>query len=101
MTEFTRNDVKVLNDNAGGRDARGRWWHIQIGEAFYIVSAVDLMAGLSMPGYRDSETMAFPADESGEVTSWGEAAFVPYKDHEACIENLLESLNGSEEAPDA
>ena len=93
MTTLTREDVKVLNnDNAGGPETRGAWWHIQIGDEYYIVSAADL--GISFPGYRTSETMAFPADEKGEVTSWGEVAFVPYKSHEDCIADLIGELNG-------
>ena len=94
MTTLTRADVKVLNDNAGGPANRGHWWHIQIGEDYYIVSAVDLAHGGLIPGYRDSETMAFPSDASGEVTGWGEVAFVPYKSHEDCITDLLGELNG-------
>lgn len=94
MTTLTRSDVKVLSDNANPAEARGRWWHIQIGEDFYIVSAADLGFAGVIPGYRTSETMAFPADANAEVTSWGEVAFVPYKDHEACITDLLGELNG-------
>lgn len=94
MTVLTRADVAVLNDNAGGPNSRGHWWHIQIGEDFYIVSAVDLGAAGVIPGYRTSETMAFPADAKAEVTSWGEVAFVPYKSHEDCITDLIGELNG-------
>lgn len=89
---MNREDVKVLSENVPGTH-RGHWWHIQIGEQYYIVSAVDLdFGGFAISGYRDSETMAFPADEHGKVTSWGEVGFVPFKDHWACIDTLLGDL---------
>lgn len=83
---LTRDDVTILNTNAPGR-WRGDAWLIRIGEQHYVVSAVDL--SVKIPGYRDSETMAFAADKSGEVTEWTELGFVPHKDHWACIDDLL------------
>lgn len=90
---LTRDDVTVLNTDLP--NWRGQAWHIQIGDRFYAVSAVDLdFPGLaSIPGHRDSETMAFRADNKGNVIEWGEIGFVPYKDHEACITDLLDYLN--------
>ena len=91
MAELTRDDVTILSTKVRG-DHRGDWWHIRIDERFYIVSAVDLPVFLA--GYRTSETMAFAADETGQVTSWSDLAMVERKDHWACIDQLLESLGG-------
>lgn len=90
---LSRDDVTVLSTDLPG-EHRGDWWHIQVGDKYFIVSAVDLSS--SMSGYRTSETMAFPADAAGEVTSWLEVGFVDRKDHEACIADLLESLSVGE-----
>lgn len=92
--QLTREDVQILNDNVPGW--RGVLWHIKVRGAYYLVSAVDLNIGIDLPGYRDSETMAFPADEEAEALSMGEVGFVPFKDHWACIDDLLENLNAGE-----
>jgi hypothetical protein len=42
---------------------------VQKGERFYVVSSLPLAFDTGLP-----ETLVFPADESGEVTSWGEVA---------------------------
>ena len=99
MTTLTREDVKVLSADVPG-DHRGAWWHIQIGERYYIISAVDLMpAGFTGlvdsflgAGMRTSETMAFESNVDGAVVSWSDLAMVPFKDHWACIDDLLDSF---------
>ena len=94
MSELTRDDVNVLNDNVPG--LRGTAWHIRIDDKYFIVSAVDLhFGGFVLSDYRDSETMAFPADAKGEVEDWCEEAMVPTKDHWACIDQLLSNLGSA------
>lgn len=88
---LTRDDVTVLNDSITS-GAGATQWHIQIGQEHYVISAVDL--SVTIPGFRTSETMAFLADEAGDVADWMDLAMVEGKDHETCILHLLDELNG-------
>lgn len=59
------------------------------GSAFVVASAVDLdFGGFDAGDYRKSETMTFPATEDGEVSSWGELGFVPYKSHADALKSM-------------
>lgn len=99
MSKLTRDDVKVLSADVPG-EHRGVWWHIQIGETYYIISAVDLRPdGLTAvfdsflgTGMRTSETMAFEADADAAIIDWSDLAMVPFKDHWACIDDLLDAI---------
>lgn len=89
MSTPAREDVKVLSSDLKG--FRGTAWHIEIAGKHYVISAISNEFGNEF----GNETMAFPADERGSVTGWGELAFVRGRDHEACIADLLRTLGGA------
>ncbi len=87
--QLTRDDVRIV-DRPPHPSPVVTWWHIAIGEAHYIVSAVDLPAA--------KITEAFPADASGEITDWDDpVASSRTADHEVCIADLLYNLNAAAE----
>lgn len=86
MSALTRDDVKVLSTDLSG--FRGTAWHIEIAGKHYCISAICNEFG--------TETMAFAADERGDVTSWTDLVVIHRMDHEACIAELLNTLGGDE-----
>lgn len=98
---LTRNDVAVLAKNLDGY--RGNAWLVKIEDNHYVVSAVILseeamFLDLALKtGMRTTETMAFEATADGMIASWMDLAMVPYRDHWACIDVLLDRLSNPDE----
>ena len=80
-----RDGVKVLTTDAKG--FRGTAWHVEIDGKHYVISAISNEFA--------TETMAFVADERGQVEDYAELVVVRTWDHEACIAALLNTLGAA------
>lgn len=75
-------------------EAGAVWWHIKVGDKFFIVSA-------NTVPYSGPETYVFPANELGEVTDWGELVGLRGTlDHKEAIAELFEYLSERDEEED-
>ena len=83
--------VEIVDRNANPRGTPGKRWLLKDVETgdFYVASGVNAM-------YTGWEVLVFPADERGEITSYGDVAGGRGITYEDAVESLEQALNSEE-----